>query len=77
VARLFAELAFTQLACHRLFAKTSSRNRASIRVLEKSGFRREGTLRDALQRDGVFYDEVYFGCLATEWREAQTPAPVR
>jgi len=74
VAQLFAELAFTQLGCHRLFAKTSSRNRASIRVLEKSGFRHEGTLRDALQRDGVYYDEVYYGCLVTEWRAGSAAA---
>ena len=74
VARLFAELAFTQLSCHRLFAKTSSRNRASIRVLEKSGFKLEGTLRDVFQSDGVFYDEVYYGCLASEWRAGQASA---
>lgn len=74
VAGLFAKLAFTQLSCHRLFAKTSSLNRASIRVLEKSGFRHEGTLRDALQRDGIFYDEVYYGVLATEWHASAATA---
>lgn len=59
------------LALHRLEADADPRNAASVRVLERLGFRREG-----LQRERYFmYDEVQdallFGLLAREWAAAR------
>jgi RimJ/RimL family protein N-acetyltransferase len=41
----------------------------AIRAYEKAGFRIEGRLRDAILRDGRYFDEVQMGILATEWLE--------
>jgi ribosomal-protein-alanine N-acetyltransferase len=61
-------VAFTELKAHRVFAKTFSNNVASLRILVKLGMRREGVLRDVGFKDGVYYDEHWFGMLAHEWR---------
>jgi RimJ/RimL family protein N-acetyltransferase len=64
--RLFIALAFGELGLHRLFTKTFANNLGSIRACEKAGMRREGVLRDVGHQDGRFYDELYFGILATD-----------
>ena len=40
------------------------------RALEKAGFRREGIVRDAEERDGRFHDHVLYGLLREEWQAA-------
>ncbi|KAB2576237.1 putative ribosomal-protein-alanine acetyltransferase [Lasiodiplodia theobromae] len=44
-------------------------NAASMRVLEKVGFRREGKLRKAVWKKGVWRDLDMFGLLREEWEE--------
>ena len=39
----------------------------AIRAYEKAGFRIEGRLREAILRDGRYFDEVQMGVLASEW----------
>lgn len=51
-------LANTEL--HRLYAQVIEPNQASIRVLEKGGYEREGILRKAVCKRGVIYDEQLF-----------------
>jgi [ribosomal protein S5]-alanine N-acetyltransferase len=46
---------------YRLFANVFASNPASMRVLEKAGFRREGVLRRAVVKDGVLLDAVVYG----------------
>jgi len=43
-------------------------NEASMRVLQKAGFEREGTLREAYRVEGEFVDAALFGLLAREWK---------
>jgi RimJ/RimL family protein N-acetyltransferase len=52
---------------NRFRAMADSRNVASQRVLEKSGFLREGTLRQNRFMNGDPVDEVWFGLLRSEW----------
>jgi len=47
---------------------TRRRNRRSIALFEKLGFRREGAHREFLQRDGERYDMLLYGLLKHEWR---------
>ncbi len=54
--RLVCDYAFEQLALQRIFALPMVRNVASLRVLEKAGFDREGTLRNACIKDGRLTD---------------------
>jgi RimJ/RimL family protein N-acetyltransferase len=61
--------AFEQLALHRVGLTVFSYNLRAIRAYEKAGFRIEGRLRDAIVREGRYFDEVQMGVLASEWLE--------
>jgi RimJ/RimL family protein N-acetyltransferase len=60
--------AFATLDLNRVQAETDTRNVASARVLEKVGFRREGTLREDCVVDGEVSDSWVYGLLRREWR---------
>jgi RimJ/RimL family protein N-acetyltransferase len=62
-ARRYVQYALTQLDVVRLTAEVFCRNEASIRVLEKVGFRREGRLRKHREKDGNLLDEYFYGLL--------------
>jgi ribosomal-protein-alanine N-acetyltransferase len=53
----------------RIQAETHPDNMASQRILEKSGFRKEGIIRKSFFSRGVFRDTVMFGILREEWKE--------
>jgi RimJ/RimL family protein N-acetyltransferase len=59
--------AFGPLGLRRIGAGAYATNPASIRVLEKAGFRREGVLRSHVRRGDAFIDEILFGLLRDEW----------
>ncbi len=59
--------AFDGRRLHRVLARVFEWNDASRRVLEKLGFRREGTLRDHYFVDGEYVDAYLYGLLAGEW----------
>ncbi len=60
----------SELGLHRLQAFIHPDNRASIRLIEKLGFRREGLLRDNLRVGEVWRDDLLYALLAAEWRGA-------
>jgi RimJ/RimL family protein N-acetyltransferase len=51
----------------RLYAVPYATNRASARVLEKAGFRCEGTLRQSAIKDGRVLDQWMYALLRDEW----------
>ena len=59
--------AFENLGLHRVGLSVFSYNTRAIRAYEKAGFRHEGRLRDAIQRDGRYWDEIQMGILREEW----------
>ena len=63
---------FDELDLNRVQAETDTRNLASARVLEKLGFRREGTLREDCVVDGEVSDSWVYGLLRREWRAPGT-----
>ncbi len=65
---------FSALGLHRIEAGTLPENHASARVLEKLGFREEGTLRDYIHAKGRFRSVRWFGLLATD---PPSPSPGR
>ncbi|MBV9647110.1 MAG: GNAT family N-acetyltransferase [Candidatus Eremiobacteraeota bacterium] len=66
-ARLFVPYAFDVREMRRLEARVDLPNVASARVLEKSGFQREGLLRQgARDRDGNIVDVALYGLLRAE-----------
>lgn len=52
---------------HRIIATTDPRNLASIRILEKLGFRREGHFKESVFIRGVWMDDLVFAVLRHEW----------
>ncbi|SHF75397.1 Protein N-acetyltransferase, RimJ/RimL family [Microbulbifer donghaiensis] len=61
------EFAFKRLQSHRIGADADPRNVASIRVLEKLGFQREGLLRECYFHMGEIQDALLFGLLQRDW----------
>jgi len=61
--RALIPFAFESLRLHRLEAACIPSNAASIRLLEKSGFTREGYAREYLCINGVWADHLLFGRL--------------
>jgi len=61
--------AFSELGLHRLEADTDSNNAASLALLEKLGFQREGFFRERWYVNGVRQDSVMLGLLEQDWAE--------
>lgn len=63
--------AFERLRLHRVALSVFSFNDRAIRSYEKAGFHIEGRLREAILRDGRYWDEIQMGALREEWLERQ------
>lgn len=59
--------AFETLGLRRIGADSDPRNAASMRALEREGFRREGYRRGAYRQYGEVQDAVLYGLLREEW----------
>lgn len=59
--------AFDALDLHRLEADTDPANAASLRLLEKLGFRQEGLFRERWFVYGEWQDSVMLGLLRSDW----------
>jgi ribosomal-protein-alanine N-acetyltransferase len=53
----------------RIQAQTDQRNVASQKVLEKAGFKKEGTLRNNFFMRGEWTDDYIYSILREEWKE--------
>lgn len=59
--------AFEELELRRIEADVDPRNEASIRLLERLGFQREGYLRERYHVGGEISDTIFYGLLRREW----------
>lgn len=66
--QLVAHHAFTQHRVLRLYALPFADNAASIRVLEKAGFSREGTLRASAVKAGIIRDQALYASVNTRFQ---------
>ena len=73
-ARLAIRFGFEHAELHRLQAGVMPRNARSIRVLEKAGFRYEGTSPRYLEINGVWEDHMMFAITREEWTGDATRA---
>ncbi len=71
---LMLEHAFERLGLHRIGLAVFAFNDRAMRSYEKAGFTIEGRSRDAILRDGRYWDEVQMGVLAQEWLARPRPA---
>lgn len=65
--RALVDLLFTRGGLRRLTATVSVDNPRSIRLLERLGFQREGTMREAYRIEGRLVDQHVYGLLRHEW----------
>ena len=63
---LVLDHAFGVLDLHRVFSRALAGNQASIRCMERSGFRHEGVLREGVLINGEFLDVILMGILKEE-----------
>ena len=63
------EYGFSERNLSRIYAHVFSWNTASMRVLEKGGYQREGWLRQSVVKDGKVVDEAFYARL----RDASVP----
>jgi RimJ/RimL family protein N-acetyltransferase len=67
--RVILRYAFEDSGLNRVGLSVFEFNEPAIHTYEKLGFKREGQLRQAIQRDGSFHDAILMSILAHEWRE--------
>jgi RimJ/RimL family protein N-acetyltransferase len=60
-----------ELNLHRLTAVIPEYNLPALALFQSFGFIEEVRRRQALERDGRFWDLMYFGLLTDEWKEKQ------
>lgn len=63
--------AFTSLRLHRIEAACLPHNEASIKLLERNGFKKEGLARAYLRINGLWQDHFLYALLETD------PLPLR
>jgi [ribosomal protein S5]-alanine N-acetyltransferase len=62
---------FGEMGLRRVEATPLAENQSSRRLLEKKGFRYEGSLRQRHLFRGLFLDQTYYGLLREEWLTAR------
>jgi RimJ/RimL family protein N-acetyltransferase len=68
---LMLDHAFGQLGLHRVALSVFAFNERALGSYRKVGFVVEGRARQAIWRDGRYWDEIHMSILADEWRDRQ------
>jgi RimJ/RimL family protein N-acetyltransferase len=68
--QLFTAYAFDELRLLRIYALPLADNAASIRVLEKAGYEREGTLHSSCVKFGVPRDQALYAKINHRWTQS-------
>ena len=63
------EQLFSKTDTHRVSASIDPRNRPSLRLFQKLGFRKEAHFRESVRFKGEWADDVVFGMLRSEWEQ--------
>jgi RimJ/RimL family protein N-acetyltransferase len=63
---------FDSLGKHRAFGSIDPRNHASLRLMERTGLRREAHFRESLWFKGEWADDVIYAILRREFEERKT-----
>ncbi len=67
--KIIVDYLFLSNGIMRIQAQTDDENRVSQRILEKSGFRKEGVIRRSFFFNGEYRDQALYSILREEWRE--------
>lgn len=66
--RLLLHYAFMELNLHRVGLDVIAYNEPAIRSYLRVGFKEEGRMREAVYREGHYYDRIMMGILKSEWK---------
>jgi RimJ/RimL family protein N-acetyltransferase len=66
---MLLRFAFAELNLFRVTARVPEYNDGALALVRKFGFVEEVRRREALERDGRFWDLIVFGLLRSEWEE--------
>jgi RimJ/RimL family protein N-acetyltransferase len=66
--RAVLDRGFSEVGCHRIFARLDAANRGSIGVVERLGMRKEAHLRQNDRFNGEWGDEFIYALLNEEWQ---------
>jgi GNAT superfamily N-acetyltransferase len=69
--RLMVDHAFGALGLHRVALLVFAFNERAIRAYQRVGFVVEGRARQAIWRDGQWWDEIHMSVLEPDWRAAR------
>ena len=72
--QLMVDHAFGTLALHRIALAVFEFNERAIRSYRRVGFRDEGRAREAIRRDGRWWDELQMSLLESDWRAMRAEA---
>lgn len=67
-ARLIFDYGFNKLNLNRIYLGTVITNEGMIRIAEKLGMTKEGTLSNHVFLNGIFMDVCQYGILKSEWK---------
>ena len=71
VMRLLLHFGFETLNLNRIFLRVDEANKGGIRAYEKAGFVQEGHLRQAVYRDGKYFDFLIMSVIRSEWNSGE------
>lgn len=66
--QLLLKHGFETLNLNRIYLRVYSTNPGALRAYEKAGFVKEGTLREAVYRNGKYADDYIMSVLRSEWK---------
>ena len=69
--RTLLRVAFGEMNLHRVSLRVNADNARAIRCYQKAGFRREGTNREVVYRDGAYVDQHVMAILHAEFESAE------
>lgn len=67
IVKAAVDFTFTKTDLHRIYATAVVENKASCKVLDKCGFKKEATLRDAAYYHKKYYDNAYYSILRKDY----------
>jgi RimJ/RimL family protein N-acetyltransferase len=71
VMRLLLQFGFETLNLNRIFLRVDEHNKGGIRAYHKAGFVEEGRLRQAVYRDGEYFDFLIMSVIRSEWNSGE------
>jgi RimJ/RimL family protein N-acetyltransferase len=73
VTSFLVRYAFEKLNLNKVWLGVNAKNAGAVRCYEKAGFAKEGTLRQEIYRNGVYYDALRMSVLREEYDKKTKP----